>query len=90
MKRVILLGSTGSIGESALRVAAALPERMRVVGLAVQRGYKRALEQAVRFGVKHVAVAEAEAARRCAAEAPPAAGNAAGSPGFGWQLPAPC
>jgi 1-deoxy-D-xylulose-5-phosphate reductoisomerase len=53
-----------------LRVAAALPERVRVTGLAVRRNYARALEQAARFGVRRVAVADAEAARRCAAEAP--------------------
>jgi 1-deoxy-D-xylulose-5-phosphate reductoisomerase len=70
LKKVVILGSTGSIGESALRVAAALPDRIRVTALAVQRGYKRALEQALRFGVRDLAVADREAARRCAAEAP--------------------
>lgn len=82
MKRVILLGSTGSIGESALRVAAALPERVRIAGLAVQSGYRRALEQASRFGVQHVAVADPEAARRCAAEAPPGIRVYAGDSGL--------
>lgn len=82
MKRLVLLGSTGSIGESALRVAAALPDRVSVVGLAVQRGYRRALEQAARFGVKHVAVADEEAARRCAAEAPPGIRVHAGDAGL--------
>ena len=33
-KRVVLLGATGSIGESALKVARDIPERMEVVGLA--------------------------------------------------------
>ena len=33
-RRVAVLGSTGSIGTSALDVAAALPERIAVVGLA--------------------------------------------------------
>jgi 1-deoxy-D-xylulose-5-phosphate reductoisomerase len=33
-KRVVILGATGSIGESALRVAHDIPERMEVVGLA--------------------------------------------------------
>lgn len=33
-KRVVLLGATGSIGESALKVARDIPDRMEVVGLA--------------------------------------------------------
>src|SRR4030095_11644180 len=33
-KRVVILGATGSIGESALKVASDIPERMEIVGLA--------------------------------------------------------
>jgi 1-deoxy-D-xylulose-5-phosphate reductoisomerase len=33
-KRVVILGATGSIGESALKVARDIPERMEIVGLA--------------------------------------------------------
>src|SRR5213082_1500613 len=33
-KRVVILGATGSIGESALKVAGDIPERMEIVGLA--------------------------------------------------------
>jgi 1-deoxy-D-xylulose-5-phosphate reductoisomerase len=33
-KRVVLLGATGSIGESALKVARDIPDRMEIVGLA--------------------------------------------------------
>src|SRR5262249_20875092 len=32
-KRIVVLGATGSIGESALRVARDIPERMEIVGL---------------------------------------------------------
>ena len=35
-KRVVILGATGSIGESALKVARDIPERMRIVGLAAK------------------------------------------------------
>jgi 1-deoxy-D-xylulose-5-phosphate reductoisomerase len=35
-KRVVILGATGSIGESALKVARDIPERMEVVGLAAK------------------------------------------------------
>src|SRR5437764_7597009 len=33
-KRVVILGATGSIGDSALKVAHDIPERMEIVGLA--------------------------------------------------------
>jgi 1-deoxy-D-xylulose-5-phosphate reductoisomerase len=36
-RRVILLGSTGSIGVSAIKVAATLPGRMEIVGMAAHR-----------------------------------------------------
>src|SRR5204863_9557565 len=44
-KRVVILGSTGSIGESALKVARDIPERMKIVGLAANRNAARFAEQ---------------------------------------------
>jgi 1-deoxy-D-xylulose-5-phosphate reductoisomerase len=40
-KRVVILGATGSIGESALKVARDIPERMEIVGLAANRNAER-------------------------------------------------
>lgn len=57
-KRVIILGSTGSIGTSALKVARDIPEWMEVVGLAAARSGAALAAQAVAFGVKHVALTE--------------------------------
>jgi len=62
MKRVILLGSSGSIGESTCKVARALPEKMKIVGLAVAKSTDRLLEQAQEFGVKALAVSDVQAA----------------------------
>ncbi len=59
-KRVAILGSTGSIGTSALKVARDLPHRMEVVALAAQRNYKQLAEQAREFNVKHVALFQTE------------------------------
>jgi 1-deoxy-D-xylulose-5-phosphate reductoisomerase len=70
MKRVVLLGSTGSIGESALRVVETLGDRVRVVGLCVQRRWEQALAQAARFGVDAVAVCDDAAAEQARREAP--------------------
>lgn len=48
MKNVVLLGSTGSIGVSAVKVAGDLPDRIRLVGLAAGNNAELLLEQARR------------------------------------------
>ena len=45
-KRVVVLGATGSIGESALKVARDIPERMEIVGLAAKANAKKLAAQA--------------------------------------------
>jgi 1-deoxy-D-xylulose-5-phosphate reductoisomerase len=45
-KRVVILGATGSIGESALKVAHDIPERMEIVGLAAKKNAKKLAVQA--------------------------------------------
>ena len=40
-QRVVILGATGSIGESALKVACDIPERMEIVGLAANSNAKK-------------------------------------------------
>lgn len=46
MKRIVILGSTGSVGESAVSVAAALRDRIQVVGVVGRTNVKRLAEQA--------------------------------------------
>src|SRR5262249_24856893 len=46
MKNVVLLGSTGSIGTSTIKVAEDLPDRIRLVGLAAGNNTELLLEQA--------------------------------------------
>ena len=70
MKRVILLGSSGSIGESTCKVARALPDTMKLVGLGVAKSGKRVLEQAREFGVKAVAVSDLGAAEKVKKDLP--------------------
>jgi 1-deoxy-D-xylulose-5-phosphate reductoisomerase len=45
-KRVVVLGATGSIGESALKVAHDIPERMEIVGLAANSNARKLSAQA--------------------------------------------
>jgi 1-deoxy-D-xylulose-5-phosphate reductoisomerase len=58
MKRVVVLGSTGSIGTQTLDVAAQHPDRLQIVGLAAARNEKLLGEQASRFGVRRLALYE--------------------------------
>ena len=57
MKRIAILGSTGSIGVSALSVAAAHPDRLEVVGLAAGANAPRLAEQVERHRPRVVSTA---------------------------------
>jgi 1-deoxy-D-xylulose-5-phosphate reductoisomerase len=48
-RRVVILGATGSIGESAMRVARAMPDRIEIVGLSGRNNTGRLLELAREF-----------------------------------------
>src|SRR6218665_3160064 len=52
--RVVLLGATGSIGESTLRVIAAHGDRLELVGIPAQRNGNPLGGIARQFGVRHV------------------------------------
>ncbi len=63
MRKVLILGSTGSIGAQALEVIGR-SEGLRAVGLSAERSAEPLLEQAREHGVPLVALADAEAAER--------------------------
>jgi len=67
VKRVVILGSTGSIGTQALEVIAT-SEDLRVVGLSADTSWEPLVEQAGRHGVPEVALADAGAAERASKE----------------------
>ena len=48
-KRVVVLGATGSIGQSAAKVARDIPDRVRIVGLAANTNARLLAEQANEF-----------------------------------------
>jgi 1-deoxy-D-xylulose-5-phosphate reductoisomerase len=62
MKNIAILGSTGSIGRSALAVVAAHPDRLRVVALAAGENVSRFVEQVEQFQPDTIALATADAA----------------------------
>jgi 1-deoxy-D-xylulose-5-phosphate reductoisomerase len=57
MKNLAILGSTGSIGRSALDVVRAHPDKLRVVGLAAGANADKLIEQATEFQPKVIAMA---------------------------------
>jgi 1-deoxy-D-xylulose-5-phosphate reductoisomerase len=70
VKRLAILGSTGSIGTSTLDVVARLPERFEVVALAAGRNTGLVVQQARDFRPRLVAVADEEDAKRLRGELP--------------------
>ncbi len=63
MKRIAILGSTGSIGRSTLSIVDSYPDRFEVVTLAAGSNVEAIYEQARRYKPKVVSVArEADAA----------------------------
>ena len=62
MRRLAVLGSTGSVGEQVLAVARDFPDRYRVVGLAAGKNVAKLEQQARRFEPEIVSVADADAA----------------------------
>ena len=67
MKRVLVLGSTGSIGTQALDVISA-SDGLQVVGLSADSSWEPLLEQARQHGVPAIALADPEAAERACSD----------------------
>lgn len=63
MRRIALLGSTGSIGTQTLDVCQRLGDQVRVVALSANTDGNKLREQAVKFGVKNLALMDETAAR---------------------------
>ena len=62
-KRLLILGSTGSIGRQAIDVCLR-SEELELVGLSAERSWQELIEQARAHGVGRIALADADAAAR--------------------------
>jgi 1-deoxy-D-xylulose-5-phosphate reductoisomerase len=62
-RRVVILGSTGSIGTNCLDVIASLPNRLQVVGLSAHASGAQLLQQIDRFQPRWAALTDGDAAR---------------------------
>src|SRR5262245_48867239 len=61
-RRVVVLGSTGSIGTSCLDVIGHLPDRLHAVGLSARGNWKELCEQAERVRPRWITLTDAQAA----------------------------
>src|SRR5512137_1996494 len=63
MKKVVLLGSTGSIGTSTIKVAEDLPDRIRLIGLAAGNNVELLLEQTRKHRPEAISITDPAKAR---------------------------
>jgi 1-deoxy-D-xylulose-5-phosphate reductoisomerase len=85
MKRIVVLGSTGSIGTQTVDVVRQHSDQLEIVGLAVNSRVKEMLEQAGAHNVHHLAVGDERLAAEPIAEEARAQAGAQGSCGFGMD-----
>src|SRR5213595_2289260 len=64
-RRLLILGSTGSIGTQALDIVGRSAD-LELVGLSAERSWEALVEQAVEHGVRRIALADADAGARAA------------------------
>lgn len=62
MKNVVLLGSTGSIGTSTIKVAEDLPDYVRLVGLAAGRNSELLMAQTLKFQPEAIGIQDSKTA----------------------------
>ena len=85
MKRIVVLGSTGSIGTQTVDVVRQHSDQLEIVGLAVNSRVREMLEQARAHNVHHLAVGEERLAAEPVADEARAQTGAQGSCGFGMD-----
>ena len=81
-KNIVILGSTGSIGENAVKVALHLKDELRVVGLAAGSNFARLAEQAELLDCPSVAIADDSRASKLANSLPEGCGMRVGMDGI--------
>src|ERR1051325_4047587 len=62
-RRVVILGSTGSIGTSCLKVIDHLPDRLEALGLSAHARWEDLIQQAQKYKPRYVAATDGPAAR---------------------------
>lgn len=63
MKKILILGSTGSIGQSTIEIVRTFPEKFEIVGLSVNQNTEELLNQIKEFNIKAVAIIDESKAK---------------------------
>ncbi len=79
MRSLLLLGSTGSIGNQTLEIVRGAPSKFRVAGLSASNSWKIVLDQVLEFRPDVVALADPAAAERIRPHLPPETALLSGS-----------
>ena len=82
MKNVVLLGSTGSIGTSAIKVAADLPNHIRLIGLAAGKNVDALIAQARDLNPQIISIRDDDLKAELAAKAPGQVQTTSGAEGL--------
>ena len=61
IRKLSILGATGSIGDNTLAVVRANPDRLKVVGIAGKKNFEKLAKIAKEFGAKYVAIYDGDA-----------------------------
>lgn len=69
-KKVVILGSTGSIGESAIKVANDLSDRIEIIGIAAHKSAEKLLSQLNSTGARNICLTQDEAAKSMSSKLP--------------------
>ena len=67
-KKVVVLGSTGSVGTAALEVIEALPEQLSAYGMSAHRRWQQLIEQATALHPLWITVTDMETAQQASSD----------------------
>ena len=67
-KKVVVLGSTGSVGTAALEVIEALPEQLSAYGMSAHRRWQQLIEQATALHPRWITVTDMETAQQASSD----------------------
>ena len=69
-KKVVVLGSTGSIGESTIKVANDLSDRIEIIGIAACKSDEKLISQLKETGAMSACLTDPESAQRASTNMP--------------------
>ena len=67
-KKVVVLGSTGSVGTAAIEVIEALPEQLSAYGMSAHRQWQQLIEQATALHPRWITVTDMDTAQQASSD----------------------